>query len=422
MSAIINDRDQNERLFSLVVMIGPAHSRRMALLEARVAPPRAVGGFWAVAFAFAVAMAFSTVPAPLYPLYGFSTFTVTLVFAAYAVGVVASLVLAGHVSDRLGRRRVLVPALGLELFAALLFLAGDSVPLLLTARFVTGLGVGMITATATAHLHELHTSQRPGAPGTRFEVVSTAANIGGLGLGTLVAGLLAEFVTAPLRTPYAIFVVLLIAAIAAVTLAPETVRPSGTYRYRPQRVTTGRGPAYLAAAAGAFAAFSVFGFFTSVAPGFVAGTLHQPSRALAGLIVFAVFGGSAAAQTLTTALSARARTTLGLTAQGGGTIALVTGMHLASLPIFLAGGLVAAAGAGVLFKASIGTVAALAAPADRGAALAGIFLIAYVALAVSALAIGVAAWFAPVVTVMTWFAAALVALLTAVATLSRDPH
>jgi MFS family permease len=397
----------------------------MALLEARVAPRTRTGsraGFWAVAFAFTVAMAFSTVPAPLYPLYGFSTFTVTLVFAAYAVGVVASLVLAGHVSDRLGRRRVLVPALGLELVAAALFLAGDSVSLLLLARFVTGLGVGMITATATAHLHELHTSQRPGAPGTRFEVVSTAANIGGLGLGTLVAGLLAQFVTAPLRTPYAVFVVLLIAAIAAVALAPETVRPSGTYRYRPQRVTTGRGPAYLAAATGAFAAFSVFGFFTSVAPGFVAGTLHQPSRAVAGLIVFTVFGGSAAAQTLTTALSARTRTTLGLTAQAGGTIALVTGMHLASLPIFLSGGLLAAAGAGVLFKASIGTVAALAAPADRGAALAGIFLIAYVALAVSALAIGVAAWFAPVVTVMTWFAVVLIALLTAVAALTRRPH
>ncbi|MEU4623917.1 MFS transporter [Actinoplanes sp. NPDC023801] len=274
----------------------------------------------------------------------------------------------------------------------------------------------MITAAATAHLLELHAADRPGASGTRFAMVSTAANIGGLGLGTLVAGLLAEFVTAPLRTPYAVFVVLLIAAIAAVTLAPETVRPAGTYRYRPQRVTTGRGPAYLAAATGAFAAFSVFGFFTSVAPGFVAGTLHQPSRALAGLIVFAVLGGSAAAQTLTTALSARARTALGLAAQVAGTVILVTGMHLASLPVFLIGGLLAAAGAGVLFKASIGTVAALATAQDRGAALAGIFLIAYVALAVSALAIGVAALY---VTVMTWFAAVLLTMLTAVAALIR---
>jgi predicted MFS family arabinose efflux permease len=394
-------------------MIGATHSRRMALLETRAATRST--GFWPVAFAFTVAMAFSTVPAPLYPLYGYSTFTVTVVFAAYAVGVVASLVLAGHVSDQVGRRRILIPALGLELVAAVLFLSGTSLPVLIAARLITGLGVGMITATATAYLLELN-----GSSGARFEVVSTAANIGGLGLGTLVAGLLASFVDAPLRTPYIIFVFLLLAAIAAVALAPETVRPNVAYRYRPQRVTTGRGPAYLAAATGAFAAFSVFGFFTSVAPGFVAGTLHQPSRALAGLIVFAVFGGSAAAQTLTTGLTARRRTTLGLTAQAVGTITLVTGMHQASLTVFLIGGILAAAGAGVLFKASIGTVAALAAGKERGAALAGIFLIAYVALAVSALAIGIAARTTPVITVMTWFAAALLILLGAVAVLTRQ--
>jgi hypothetical protein len=95
-------------------------------------------------------------------------------------------------------------------------------------------------------------------------------------------------------------------------------------------------------------------------------------------------------------------------------------MHQASLTVFLIGGILAAAGAGVLFKASIGTVAALAAGKERGAALAGIFLIAYVALAVSALAIGVAARTTPVITVMTWFAAALLILLGAVAVLTRQ--
>jgi predicted MFS family arabinose efflux permease len=385
----------------------------MALLETRV--PTRSAGFWPVAFAFTVAMAFSTVPAPLYPLYGYPTFTVTVVFAAYAVGVVVSLLLAGHVSDQIGRRRILIPALGLELVAAVLFLSGTSLPVLLAARLITGLGVGMITATATAHLLELN-----GGSPARFEIVSTAANIGGLGLGTLVAGVIASFVDSPLRTPYLIFAFLLVAAIAAVSSAPETVRPDPGYRYRPQRVTTGRGPAYLAAATGAFAAFSVFGFFTSVAPGFVAGTLHHESRAVAGLIVFAAFGGSAAAQTLTTGLSARRRTTLGLTAQAAGTVTLVTGMHQASLTVFLLGGLLAAAGAGVLFKASIGTVAALATSAERGAALAGIFLIAYVALAVSALAIGIAAVTTPVITVMTWFAAALLIMLATVAVLARQ--
>lgn len=230
-------------------------------------------GFWLIASAFVTAMAFSTVPTPLYPLYqardGFSTFTVTIVFAVYAVGVLISLLLTGHVSDWLGRRKVLITALTLELVAAALFLTDQSVPVLLVARLITGLGVGMLTAAATAHLHELHSAHRPSASSQRFEIVSTAANIGGLGFGPLVAGLLAQYLDAPLRLPYLVFGALLLISIVAVALTPETVekrpvRPA----YRPQRVSADHGdPAgYLAAAAAGFASFAVFGLFTSLAP------------------------------------------------------------------------------------------------------------------------------------------------------------
>jgi MFS family permease len=67
-------------------------------------------GFWVVGYAFAVTMAFSTIPAPLYVLYQardhFGALLVTVIFAAYAVGVMVSLFLAGHISDWLGRRRM----------------------------------------------------------------------------------------------------------------------------------------------------------------------------------------------------------------------------------------------------------------------------------------------------------------------------
>lgn len=383
-------------------------------------------GFSLIAFAFVTAMAFSTVPTPLYPLYmakdGFSTFMVTVVFAAYAVGVVVSLVLAGHISDWVGRKKILIPAIGLELIAALLFLTNTSLPVLLVARLVTGLGVGMVTATATAHLHELHTAHRPGASAQRFELVSTAANIGGLGVGPLVAGLLAQWVTGPLRTPYIVFAVLLLASIVAIALTPETVeeqlvRPA----YRPQRISVDHGDraGYTAAAAAGFASFAVFGLFTSVAPGFVAGALHHPSRALAGLIVFAVFGAAAAAQSLTTRLTTAAKRRLGLLAQAAGVTTLVIGMHAANLTAFLVGGIMAGIGAGVLFKASLGTVAALAVPAKRSEALAGLFLISYLGLTAPAVGIGVATRSFPATTVMTWFAGVLLVLLGTVAVLAR---
>jgi MFS family permease len=170
-------------------------------------------GFWLIALVFVTGMAFSTVPTPLYPLYqlrdGFSTFTVTVIFAVYVIGVLTSLLLAGQVSDLVGRKKILTVALALELVAAALFVTEPPLSVLLVARLVTGLGVGLgvglLTPTATAHLHDLHEAHRRGASGQRFEIVSTAANIGGLGVGPLVAGILAQYLPAPLRLPYLVF-------------------------------------------------------------------------------------------------------------------------------------------------------------------------------------------------------------------------
>src|SRR3954452_11057782 len=156
-------------------------------------------GFWCVAFAFFAVMAYSAVPAPLYVIYGFSSLTTTLVFAAYAVGVVAGLFLAGHVSDWYGRRRVLIPALVLILVNGAFFLGFRDASWLTAGRVLNGLSVGAATATATAWMQELHTGSA-----RREEVVATAANLGGLGLGPLVAGVLAQWVGAPLVVPYVI--------------------------------------------------------------------------------------------------------------------------------------------------------------------------------------------------------------------------
>jgi MFS family permease len=321
-----------------------------------------------------------------------------------------------------GRKTILVPALVLELIAAILFLSDPALPVLLVARLITGVGAGMITATATAHLHELHVAHRPGASTQRFEVVSTAVNIGGLGVGALVAGFLAQYVQAPLRTPYIVFAILLLASVIAVALTPETVEEQLVKpAYRPQRISADHGDraGYLAAAAAGFASFAVFGLFTSVAPGFVAGTLHHPSLALAGGVVFAVFGGAAIAQTLTTRLPARAKTVLGLSAQAVGVLTLLIGMVAGNLAVFLIGGVAAGIGSGVLFKAAVGAVVAMATPAKRGEALAGLFLISYVGLSVPAVGIGIATRTIAPTAAMTWFTALLLVLLGGVAAAGR---
>ncbi|WP_433273458.1 MFS transporter [Pseudonocardia xinjiangensis] len=397
--------------------------------QARTAAPasrRHDVGFWLVAFSFLTAMAFSTVPTPLYAIYqqqdGFSTLTVTIVFGAYAIGVVTSLLLAGHVSDWLGRKRVLIAALAVLTVSALIFLIWHALPALLVARLLCGLGVGMVTATATAFLNELHAAGRPDSGQGRFELVSTAANIGGLGVGPLVSGYLAQFVAAPLRTPFAVFTVLLLLSIVAVSLSPETVqRPAERPRYHPQRVTADHGDraGFVAAAAGAFLSFTIFGLATSLDPGFVAGTLHQPGRLLAGAVAFVVFGAAALAQSTTTSMPLGTRNALGLAGVAIGMIALVTGMEITSFAAFLIGSAVAGAGAGVLFKSAVGTVAAMAAPAVRGEALATLFFVSYVGLILPTLALGIASRFVDARTSMVWFGAVMLLLAAGAAVLAR---
>src|SRR6202044_1765114 len=239
-------------------------------------------GFWLAGYVFAITIAFSAVPAPLYVLYQardhFGPPLVTIIFSVYALGVAASLFGVGHVSDWLGRRRILLLAVVTNMASGLLFLLWPAVPGLIIGRIVSGISIGMLTATATAYLSELHARARPGAPRTRAEITAAAVSLGGLGLGPLIAGFLAQYAGAPLVVPYLVFEALMLVGCGFLLVPPETVRPrEERRRYRPQRVTVpaaSRGT-FFAAGVAVAAAFSLFGLFTSLTPGFLAGPLHD---------------------------------------------------------------------------------------------------------------------------------------------------
>ncbi len=392
-------------------------------------------GFWLVAYAFTVTMAFSAVPTPLYVLYqardGFGSFTLTLIFAAYAVGVALALLLAGHLSDWAGRRRMLAVAIAVNVVSGVLFLTWPTVPGLLVARFVSGVSIGLLTATATAHLTELHraglhrsgrgggsvASRSSGGSGGRANAVSTAANLGGIGLGPLLAGLLAQYAPDPLHLSYYVVEGLMLAGLLGLALVPETVtRPDPRPAYRPQRVSVppASRPAFWAAGATAAVMFSVFGLFTSLAPSFLAGTLHDRSHALAGVTAFAVFGAAAVSQILLARVSLRRLLGLGIALLVAGLAAVTVAVWLPSLALLLAGGIVAGAGAGATFKGAVATVIGIAPEQARGEALAGLFLAAYLGLAVPVIGLGIATQYLSAPDALLIFVAALLAALAAV--------
>jgi len=356
-------------------------------------------GFWIVALSLLLVLAVGTIPSPLYGLYqhrdGFSTFTITLIFAAYSLGTTVSLFLVGHVSDWYGRKRILLPGLAMSAASALVLLLWRDLPGLFVGRVMGGLAVGAVSGTATAYVAELRAASHPDESPRMVQLVSASVSVAGLGVGALVSGLLAQYVTSPLTVPYLVFLGALLAAAIGAVLTPETrQRPVPPTKYHTQRVSV---PAqarrqFFAATAGAAVAFAGFGLFTSLAGFVLDGTLHRTALSLAGATVFTVFAGATAMQFITMSWNRRTVLVTGMACMVGGVglVVLAAWLSSPSLALFLIGGLSTGLGGGAMFKGSLVTVMVISELEHRAEAVAGLLLAGYVGLSVPAIGAGVA--------------------------------
>ncbi|PRH78285.1 MFS transporter [Streptomyces solincola] len=358
---------------------------------AATSPARSHPGYLAAALVFAIGMAGTTLPTPLYGLYqeqiGFSELMVTVVFAVYAVAVITVLVLAGDFSDTLGRRPVLLCAMALSAASAGCFLLEDGLPLLFAGRVLSGGAAGLLSGAATAAVLEL---AGPGQQG-RAGFAATAANMGGLGCGPLLSGVLAQYTSRPLDWPFWTHLGLVAVAAAVAWSLPETVdRPRPRPPLRPQGV---RVPAevkgvFAPAALAAFAGFSLLGLFTAVAPSFAARNLGVTNHAVAGAIVFTVFAASTLGQSLTRRIGAPRALPAGCGVLVVG-LALVASSLLAKSPALLVAGAVCGGiGQGLAFRAAL-TLVGDAAPAEhRGGTISAFFVVAYVGISLPVVGVG----------------------------------
>jgi hypothetical protein len=299
----------------------------------------------------------------------------------YVVGVVASLLLVGHVSDWYGRRMVLLPAIAVAVVAAVVFLVWRSLDGLIVARVLTGVAVGAAVGTATALITDLD-GDRDGLPTRRAGIVSTVANIGGLALGPLIAGVLARYEPHALTLPFQVFLAALLLGGIAAAFVPERHAPVHPRpRYRPQRLSlpeNGR-RRFTAACGGVFLCWAVAGLFVGLAGAFLAGPLHHPSPALCGLTIFLSFGAGVIVQTTTTNWQAHRLIAAGILPALIGLALLAASAWTSppSLDLFLVGGIVSGAGSGAIFRGSLTIVLSTAGANDRAGALATFFLAAY---------------------------------------------
>ncbi|MFJ8079386.1 MFS transporter [Streptomyces sp. NPDC096205] len=340
---------------------------------------------------FAVCMAGTTLPTPLYGLYqekfGFSELTVTVVYAVYAFGVIGVLLLAGNASDAVGRRPVLLWGLGFAAASAGCFLAATALGWLFVGRLLSGLSAGLFTGAATAYVMEL----APRGSASRATFVATAANMGGLGCGPLLAGVLAQYAEWPLYLPFVVHLALVACSAVVVLLLPETVRERQPLSaVRPQKpglpapVRAVFGPA----AAASFVGFALFGVFTSVSPSFLAQSLDVHNRAVSGLIVALAFFASTAGQLAVGRVGVGRSLPLGCAALLAGLGLLAGALRWDLLALVVLSAVVGGAGQGLAFRGALSAVAE-AAPADRRAAVvSALFVVAYAGISVPVIGVG----------------------------------
>jgi MFS family permease len=334
-----------------------------------------------------------TVPSPLYPFYvrtlGLTPLLVTVVFAAYAVGTLAALLLFGGLSDRVGRRPVLALAVAVAVASTLVFLLWQTLPGLLLGRVLSGFSVGLTTGTATAALVELHPDRQAAT------TLATAANMGGLGLGPVLAGVLAAHAPGPTSTPYLVFLLLLL-PVLGLRAVPETGpgRAAGAAdalrAVRPQRLAVPQeGRALFAAAALAgFTAFALLGLFPALTSSFLRSVLRDPSPQTVGLAIAVVFAAAVVAQLIAQRTAPRRAALLGVGLLPVGAVLLVLALADGSLALFLGAAVVGGAGVGAAFQSAVARVGDTAAPAERAAVTSTFFVVAYLGITVPVVGVG----------------------------------
>ncbi|WP_280416915.1 MFS transporter [Nocardia carnea] len=253
---------------------------------------------WSAAWPIAAVFVLANAATPLYVLwqaeFGFSKSTLTAVFCCYMAGMAVALLVSGVVSDRLGRKTVLVPALVLAIVAALIFAVAPSTLALFVARTLTGIASGAMVSAGVAAVTDV-----AGPARARTGALAGAVGIAvGTGLGPLLGGTLSEIAPGPTVTVFLVETVFLMIALLLVAVLPMP-RPgeSRTQGWvRLPRVPRPKRRHLLIGVSVAGPALSTTAFTLSLAPSLLSELLGATNRIIAGAVACLTFAVATAVQ------------------------------------------------------------------------------------------------------------------------------
>ncbi|MCH2487180.1 MAG: MFS transporter [Erythrobacter sp.] len=327
---------------------------------------------------------------PLFPTYVereiLTSLTLTVVFAVYVVGALGMMWLGGSLSRKFGRRRLLGLALAAILLADIAFYYAAGLPLLMLGRFLSGAGVGVFVAIGSLALIDQLGEDRAEAGA----LLAACANVGGLAIGSVLAGFVAESASEPLHIPFLVHLAMIVAAFAALMLSAETI-DNDTDRaldYSFPSIPDEARSVFVPSAIAAFAAFSVGGFFGAFIPSFASQELGISDALAIGVIAALVFASTVFGNVVATKLPERYAPLIGAVILFIGAAVLGTGLALVSLPVLVIGALIAGQGNGIALQSGLNAIKRESGDDNETEAVTLFFMIAYSALALPILLAG----------------------------------
>jgi MFS family permease len=332
-------------------------------------------------------LAGSSAPTPLYAVYqaqwGFSSTVLTVVFGVYALAVLLALLVAGRLSDHVGRRPVLMAAAAAQALTMLVFAFAGDVGDLLLARVLQGLSTGAAVAAVGAGLLDLDR--------TRGAVANAVAPMLGTALGGILAGSLVQYLPQPTHLIYALMGAVFVLQGVAVAFVGETAarRPGALASLKPRLAVPAPvlRPLLLVAPA-IVAAWAVAGFYGSLGPTLLRSLAGSASFLLGGLALFVLAGSGALAVLALQQQSAQRLLRIGTSVLPAGLAVVMGALAMRSVTLFLIGTAVAGAGFGTAFQGALRTLVAPLDPHQRAGVLSVLFIVSYLAMGVPAVVAG----------------------------------
>ena len=345
--------------------------------------------FWIVAATLVLFLFAAAAPSPLYAVYAarwrFSPAALTEVFAIYAIALLVALLLTGSLSDAVGRRPVILAALGIQVASMLMFLYATDISWLFAARVAQGIATGMATSPLAASFVDLQPPERPNLAAIVNSVTPTL----GLALGALASSVLVQYGPDPLHLIYWLMLVGFVLAGIGVALMAEPAQRRARLRLAPRvGVEPTVRPAFAAALPSLIAGWGVGGFYLSLGPSLALQLAGSTNRVLGGLAIGLLAGVGAAAIVTVRSWQPRRAMVVGGIALVAGLALTVVAVALTSALLFFTATAVTGIGFGVGWLGVLRSLVTLAATTARGALIAAIYIVAYLAFALPAVAAG----------------------------------